>query len=125
MVIPRKIKLQKKYNNKKGYLVSLEDYELDIEFKRIFWISGLKDVSKNDERGNHGHANADELIIVLRGSCHLYTNGPDDNYEFILNNDEESLYLPKNNILVMKEFSDDALLLVICNVNFRNDEIIY
>jgi len=125
MVIPRKIKLQKKYNNKKGYLVSLEDYELDIEFKRIFWISGLKDVSKNDERGNHGHANADELIIVLRGSCHLYTNGPDGNYEFILNNDEESLYLPKNNILVMKEFSDDALLLVICNVNFRNDEIIY
>ncbi len=123
---PYLIKLKKKFNEKKGYLVCLEDYELNLEFKRIFWISGLQGISKDDERGKHGHSNADEFIIVLRGSCHFYTNNKDgEKFDFIINNDEEALYLPKDNILLMKEFSEDALLLVVCDVNFKDDKIIY
>lgn len=123
---PYLIKLNKKYNQKKGYLICLEDYELNLEFKRIFWISGLDGINQEDERGNHGHANADEFIIVLRGSCHFFTKNSDGiNTDFIINNDDKALYLPKGNILVMKEFTDDALLLVVCDVNFKNDEIIY
>ena len=123
---PKIFNLEKKINNKKGYLICLEDFLFNINFKRVFWISGFKNVSELDERGNHGHLEANELIIVLKGQCNFtIKNTEGTEYNFFINNDQEALLLPKGHILKMNQFNDDTLLLVICDINFKDDKIIY
>ena len=120
------LNFEKKINHKKGYLICLEDYLLNINFKRIFWISGFDGVKKEDERGNHGHLEANELIIVLKGYCNFkITNLNNEETSYYLNTDDKGLFLPKNHILIMNNFSENALILVICDINFKDDKIIY
>lgn len=122
---PYLINLIKKQNNKPGYLVSLEDYELNMIFKRIFWISGFENIEVNEERGNHGHKTGDQLIICLKGSINIETKNQNNLFkQFKLDNDEKGIYLPKNNIIKMKNISKDCLLLVACDFNYKDDILI-
>lgn len=126
MEIPFILNFERKVNNKKGYLICLEDYLVNINFKRVFWITGFEGISREDERGNHGHSNANEIIIPLKGSCLFKTtNIKGEQKDFFINTDQQGLFLPEKHMLIMSNFSEDALLLVICDVNFKDDKIIY
>ena len=116
---PFLINFERKINNKKGHLICLEDYKLNFIFKRLFWITGFDKNSFSDVRGNHGHKNSDQILICLKGSCKLLVNNNDI---FLMKTDDVGLFLPRNNIITMTEFSEDCLLLVLSNINFKDDE---
>jgi len=129
MVLPPYIHtFQCKTNDTKpGILTPIEDYDLDMKIKRIFFIHGFHDIPahlQNKSRGHHGHYSAKQVLIAVHGSC-LVTVKNSTGYEIKYNlcNPNDGLVLPPENVVSMSEFSSDAVLLVICDKNYEDDKI--
>lgn len=124
--LPYLIDLEAKRNSKPGALVMLEKSTIGFDVKRIFYIYGLSDDPSKNSRGNHGHTNTIQFLICLSGSVDIETVFKEDqtNLRFHLNSPEKGLMLLPNNYIAMTNFSKDAILMVVCDTEFK-DEISY
>ena len=119
------LSLEPKRNSKPGSLIMLEKSILGFDVKRIFYIYGLSDDPTKNIRGNHGHTNTIQFIVCLSGSVDIETiykeNEP---LHFKLDTPEKGLMLLPNNFIIMRNFTKDAILMVVCDTEFK-DEISY
>jgi hypothetical protein len=124
--LPYLIDLDPKRNSKPGSLIMLENSTLGFNVKRIFYIYGLSDDKTKNIRGNHGHTNTIQFIVCLTGSVDIETIYKEDETKlnFHLNSPEKGLMLLPNNYIIMKNFTKDAVLMVVCDTEFK-DEISY
>lgn len=124
IVNPILIILDKKINDlKKGTLIAVEDYDFNIEIKRVFFIYDFDEDYTKNIRGGHGHFDANEILINVNGYVEIETENNNYKNTFILDSPEKALFFPKNNKLVMKNFSKDSILLVLCDKNFKDDKV--
>ena len=124
--LPHIIHLDPKRNSKPGSLIMLEKSTLGFDVKRIFYIYGLSEDPSKNIRGNHGHTNTKQFIVCLSGSVDIETIFKEDQTKlnFSLNSPEKGLMLLPNNYIIMKNFTKDAILMVVCDTEFK-DEISY
>lgn len=124
--LPYLIDLIPKRNSKPGSLIMLEKSTLGFDVKRIFYIYGLSDDPSKNIRGSHGHTNTIQFIVCLSGSVDIETIFKEDQTKlnFHLNSPEKGLMLLPNNYIIMKNFTADAILMVVCDTEFK-DEISY
>ena len=119
METPYFIKLNPKKNSKPGTLTPLEDFELGMDIKRVFYIYGF---DTQGTRGHHGHYNTTQIIICLVGSCIVSVTNNDFKKKYCL--DQQSAFvLPPGNSLIMSDFTPETILLVLCDKNFRDDKV--
>ena len=123
---PYILSLDAKKNSKPGSLIMLEKSTLGFDVKRIFYIYGLSDDPTKNIRGNHGHTNTIQFIVCLSGSVDIETIHKQDHgsLNFILDSPEKGLMLLPNNFIIMRNFTPDAILMVVCDTEFK-DEISY
>ena len=124
-LIPILINLDKKTSaSKNGILIPIEDYQLKMDIKRIFFIYGFdEDISKN-ERAAHGHYDSLEYLIAINGSFDVIIEDMNGKiYTFNLDSRDKALFIPKRHFLLIKNITQNAIVLAICNNNLDESDI--
>lgn len=112
--------LPEKKNEKPGKLVVIEDLDLKMNIKRMFYIYGFE-ISGN-VRAYHGHRNTTQVIFILNGSVDIRTENTDQNEKlFVMNCPNEYITIPPNNLIKLDNISKDAIILVLCDTYFKDD----
>ncbi|MEZ8631943.1 FdtA/QdtA family cupin domain-containing protein [Vibrio lentus] len=93
----------------------------DFKIERLFYLTNIKDSSI---RGAHAHEELQQFIVCISGS---YTIDLDDGYN------KESIFMNENgpSLLVdglvwrtMRNFSSDAVMLVLCDRVYSEDRVL-
>ena len=90
---------------------------MPFEPKRVFWIFS---VPADVKRANHSHRDCEQAIFCLRGSF-IVKVGKEEHQ---LWSPKEGLYIPANNHIVLSDFSENAVCLVLASEHYNEDEII-
>jgi len=116
-----------KKNEKPGVLVPINDYELDMNIRRIFYIYGFTENVDINNRGYHAHEITKQVLININGSVRVITKCANSKTEktFYLDKPNQALVVPPHNFIKMENFSKDAIFVVLCDTIFSEDIYIY
>lgn len=110
----------KTFTDKRGNLTVIEKV-IPFEIKRIFYIYGVDD----SIRGGHRHKKTIQAAICLKGSCTIVNNDHSKKEEFILDSPDKCLLLEPKDWHQMKNFTPDAILMVLASEQFDENDYIY
>jgi hypothetical protein len=107
----------------RGNLTFFEKMASDIfEIKRIFY---LYQIPLNSLRGGHAHYNCKQLIIPIAGSFNVtITTKNHEIKNYILETPEKGLYVPEMSWVVLDNFSNDAVCLVLADQYYEEADYI-
>ncbi|MCU6434596.1 FdtA/QdtA family cupin domain-containing protein [Undibacterium sp. Jales W-56] len=106
----------------RGSLVAIEaEQNIPFEIKRVYYIFGTKD---GVERGFHAHRNLQQVAVAVRGSCIMTIDDGKEKTEFKLDNPANGLYINSMVWRVMKDFSEDCVLLVMADQHYAESDYI-
>lgn len=94
--------------------------DISFEIKRIFYISNMP---KESERGFHAHKHTKQFLICLKGSCEVYLELRGKSETIILKENTEGIFI-QNEWHIMKNFSEDCILLVLANSHYDEKDYI-
>jgi len=103
-----------------GNLSAIEFNNLPFEVKRIFYITK---VPKGFERGFHSHKKTQQFLVCLQGSCDVYLEYKKESEIIKLEKNSEGILIGKE-WHIMKNFSDDCILLVLANSHYDEKDYI-
>ncbi len=86
--------------------------EIGFTVSRIYYIHGLRE---NEVRGFHAHKALHQFIIPISGSFEIDLQGHGNRYSFTLNSPEQGLKVPPGHWRILKNFSKDAVCLVLAS----------
>ena len=110
------------YSDESGELGVFEfAKDFDFNAKRIFF---LRNVSSGQGRGFHAHKNLKQLVVCLKGSFLMKLDNGVTVEEFQMRADNTVLYLDGKVWREMRNFSRDAVMLVLCDREYRFDEVV-
>lgn len=92
---------------------------LPFSVERIFFIHQTK---KN--RGGHAHIHSDQFLVMIQGTCEVKIDNGIESNTFLLNKANEGLLIPRLHYLELKNFSADAILLVLANTKYKKEDIL-
>ena len=95
--------------------------DLGFPIRRVFFIHGM---DEGAARGGHAHKEGCQCLIMARGSSRVVVEGPAGRLEFMLDRPDQGLIVPPNYWRVMKDFSQDAVMLVLASDDYDPDEYI-
>lgn len=104
-----------------GSLGVIEFTTLDFVPARIYW---LVDVPHGSERGHHAHKTLTQLICMLAGSVEVELFQGTTKTTFHLNQSSPALILKPGLWRVLKNFSQDACVLVLCDQPYDESDYI-
>ena len=107
----------------RGNLSVIEEM-LNIPFKieRVYWIY---DVPGGECRGGHAYKENQEFIVALSGSFDVILDDGRNKQTFSLNRSYYGLYVPKGCWREMKNFSANALALILSSTGYNRNDYIY
>jgi len=106
----------KTFTDERGNLTVIEKLPFDI--KRVFYIHGVD----NSIRGGHRHKKTRQAAVCVQGRCLVGTEG--NNY-YNLDSSSVCLIIEPEDWHIMRGFSKDAILMVLCSTEFDEDDYIY
>jgi dTDP-4-dehydrorhamnose 3,5-epimerase-like enzyme len=114
-IIPLKV-----MGDDRGSLVAIES-EKDVPFsiERVYYIFGTKE---GVERGAHAHKNLRQLAIAVRGSCTMVLDDGREKTEYLLNDPTQGLLIGSMIWRVMKDFTEDCVLLVFADSHYSEND---
>ena len=112
------------HGDERGKLIALEALAdlVPFEVKRVYYIF---DTTPGTVRGNHAHKDLRQLLVCVSGACTIACEMPDGTKS------EHRLDWPDRGLLIeglvwrqMKEFSKDAVLLVLASEHYDESDYI-
>ncbi len=114
------IEFQKRFDDR-GSLSFVEGgIDIPFEIKRIYYLYNLNDV----HRGFHAHKNLNQVAICVNGSCTFVLDDGKTRQEVKLSKPNEGLFIDKMIWREMKDFSSDAVLLVLASEHYDESDYI-
>ena len=110
----------KTFTDKRGNLTVIEKV-IPFEIKRIFYIYGVDD----SVRGGHRHKTTFQAAICIAGSCIIENNDGTHQESFVLDSPAKCLIINPEDWHQMKNFTNDAILMVFASTYFDPDDYIY
>lgn len=98
-----------------------EDHEIPFHIKRIFYIYGVDD----SVRGGHRHHTTRQALICLTGKCKIESDNGEITSEYWLDTPKKCLLVEPEDWHVMKNFSENTILLVLASENFDEADYIF
>lgn len=95
--------------------------EFDFLVKRTFFLRNIKD---SVVRGLHSHKELKQLIVCLKGHFTINLNSGVNQESFKLDDSSNCLFVDGKVWREMLDFSQDAVMLVLCDREYRFDEVI-
>ena len=89
--------------------------------ERYFAIFG---VPAGEARGHHAHRRIDQFLVCLRGSCLVEAESGQGRETVRLEGATMGLHVPPRTWLVMRDFSEDAMLLVLASEPYEEAEYV-
>lgn len=108
------------YTDVRGNLTVIEKI-IPFDIKRIFYIYGVDD----SIRGGHRHHQTIQAAICIQGSCIISNHTGSEKQEFMLNAPHKCLILNPTDWHTMRDFSKDAILMVLASEYFNPKDYIY
>lgn len=99
--------------------LSIIENMLPFRIKRVFYIYDVKDA-----RGHHGHKRNLMALVCVKGKCMVDINDGVEQKSFPLDNPSKVLVLQPHEYRVMRDFSEDAVLLVLSSENYDPDDYV-
>jgi hypothetical protein len=97
------------------------EYATHLPFApRRFWV--IQGVPPGGVRGDHAHRALREVLICVRGSCVVVVDDGTGEREVALEAPERGLYIPPLVWNTQRLFSSDAVLLVLADEVYREDD---
>jgi hypothetical protein len=112
--VPRRLRYPAARDDR-GALVAVEADETPFPVHRAFSIAG---VPPGAVRGGHAHRTCHELIVAVTGAFTVVTDGPAGVQSHRLDQPGDGLHLPPRNWCELREFSADAVCLVLASHRF-------
>lgn len=111
------------FKDDRGSLVSWEaNQNIPFEIRRVYSIFG---VEAGKKRGLHAHKTEEKVAVCIQGSCTILLNDGEKTTEILLCDPGKGLYIPRWTWLEMYDFSSDAILLVLSNSYFDENDYIW
>lgn len=98
-----------------------EDNHIPFKIKRVYWIY---DVPGGQVRGGHAFKEQKEFIVALSGSLDLVVSDGKEEQTFHLNRSYYGLYIQNGLWRQMKNFSTNALALVLSSTEYSEADYI-
>lgn len=97
----------------RGSLIALEaNKDIPFEIKRVYYIF---DTKEGVVRGHHAHKTLEQVLICVSGSCIIVLDDGKERSEVLLDKPNIGLYVGPNMWREMKDFTPDAVLLVLAS----------
>ena len=112
------------HGDARGQLVALENFTDQVPFsiKRVYYIY---DTTPGTIRGNHAHRALKQLLICISGACTILCEMPDGRKtEYRLDWPDKGLLIEGLVWRQMKEFSKDAVLMVLASERYDETDYI-
>lgn len=109
--------------DQRGSLIALESLSKQVPFdiKRVYYIFGVND---NAVRGKHAHYQLKQLLICVNGSVDIMAEDGKDREIYHLDNPAKALYIEGLVWREMKNFSKDAVLVVLASEHYSEADYI-
>jgi hypothetical protein len=99
-----------------------EEHQIPFKIERVYWIY---DVPGGQFRGGHAFLKQQELIVALSGSFDVEIDDSIKRHSFTLNRSYYGLFVPSGLWRTMKNFSTNALALVLSSTIYDKSDYIY
>lgn len=106
------------FSDTRGNLTVLEKI-LPFTIKRVYWIYGVK---PQEERGKHRHFVTSQAFVCLNGSVTLHIDHLNEKYDFVLDSPKQCIILLPEEWHVLKDFSQDAVVLVLASHDYDSND---
>lgn len=106
---------------KNGDLGVIEFTDLPFEPKRIYWLNG---VQSGQSRGHHAHKELRQYFVVIEGSVDIILSDGNIESFYTLRADGNGILLAPGLWREIKNFSENAVLLVICDQPYTEGDYI-
>lgn len=114
--------LLKTHTDKRGNLTIAEvGQEIPFDIQRVYWIHG---VPQGEERGGHSNKEIFEYVVAVNGSVDITLEDINGRREYHLDSKEKGLLIPPDTWDELKNFSPDAILLVLASHSYDPDAYI-
>ena len=111
----------KTYTDSRGSLTIIEEgHEVPFKIQRVYWIHG---VPQGEERGWHSNKISSEYVIAVNGSVEITLEDKEGRRTYLLDSREKGLLIPPDTWDEIRNFSPDAVLLVLASHSY--DETAY
>ena len=106
----------------RGSLIALEaNKDIPFEIKRVYYIF---DTKEGVVRGHHEHKTLEQVLICVSGSCIIVMDDGKERSEVLLDKPNIGLYVGPNMWHEMKDFTPDAVLLVLASDFYKEADYI-
>lgn len=103
-------------------LVSEFPDTLPFVVRRMF---SVYDVPEAEARGTHAHRECEQLLMCLRGSVVALVDDGESRREVRLDRPTQALYMPKLTWGTQRDYSKDAMLMVLASDPYDADDYIH
>lgn len=112
-----------KFSDRRGNLSFIEEeHHIPFKIMRTYWIY---DVPGGETRGSHAYKQNQEFIVALSGSFEVVLDNGIKEQVFSLNRSYYGLYVPKGMWRQMRDFSTNALAMILASTAYDKDDYIY
>ena len=113
----------KTFTDKRGSLTIAEE-GIDVPFRiqRVYWIHG---VPQGEERGKHSNKVSWEYVVAVNGSVEITLEDINGRQTYLLDSKEKGLLIPPDTWDEIRNFSPDAVLLVMASHSYDESAYIH
>ena len=110
------------HGDARGQLIALEEgSEIPFEINRVYYVF---DTGEGVRRGYHAHRSLEQVLVCVHGSCTIMVDDGKESMEILLDSPEVGLYIGPVTWREMHDFSPDAVLMVLVNQQYDEDDYI-
>ena len=112
----------KTHTDKRGCLTIVErGCEIPFDIQRVYWIHS---VPQGEERGWHSNTETYEYVVAVNGSVDITLEDINGRRDYHLDAKDKGLLIPPDTWDVIRNFSPDAVLLVMASHSYNPDTYI-
>ncbi len=93
----------------------------DFKVERIFYLSNI---SKGEQRGDHAHEQLNQFILCVSGSFDIILDDGAVKENYRMSNNGKGLYVDGLVWRTMRDFTSDAVMIVLCDRIYQDDRVI-
>ena len=112
----------KTHSDKRGCLTIVEEgHEIPFDIQRVYWIHS---VPQGEERGYHSNTEMYEYVVAVNGCVDITLEDINGRRDYHLDAKDKGLLIPPDTWDEIKNFSPDAVLLVLASHGYNPDTYI-
>lgn len=113
----------KTFTDNRGSLTIVEEgIDMPFNIQRVYWIHS---VPQGEERGKHSNKVSWEYVVAVSGSVEITLEDINGRHTHILDSKEKGLLIPPDTWDEIRNFSPDAVLLVLASHSYDESTYIH